>query len=73
MDGTTWFCRINLAFPRDVPHDDEWDLVAPPERRLARGSVLVPDGLKLGDTYHLVFGTEGTRDATHARKKMSVP
>ena len=30
----------------------------------ARATVLVPDGLQPGDMYHLVFVTEGTRDAT---------
>lgn len=28
----------------------------------ARGDVLVPEGLQPGDTYHLVFVTEGTRE-----------
>ena len=30
----------------------------------AHANVLVPDGLQPGDMYHLVFVTEGTRDAT---------
>ena len=30
----------------------------------ARATVVVPDGLQAGDMYHLVFVTEGTRDAT---------